>query len=74
MVGTPWLPQPDRNLGELAMNLVRIALAQCRQTANLDIDEATQAMFRFDTDACARVLFADTVQPHEYAAGSTRCA
>ena len=36
-------------------------------TANLDIDQATQAMFRFDTDGCARVLFADTVQPHEYA-------
>ena len=38
--------------------------------ANIDIDEATQAMFRFDTDGCARVLFGDTVQPHEYAATS----
>lgn len=42
-------------------------------TANLDIDVATQAMFRFDTDGCARVLFADTVEPHEYAAGRTEC-
>jgi hypothetical protein len=28
-------------------------------------------MFRFDTDGCARVRFADTVEPHEYATGRT---
>ena len=36
--------------------------------AQIDIALATRAMFRFDTDGCARVLFADTVQPQEYAA------
>jgi predicted amidohydrolase len=35
--------------------------------ADLDIDRATQAMFRFDRDGCAEMLFADTVQRHEYA-------
>jgi len=35
--------------------------------ADLDIDQATQAMFRFDTEGCAKMLFADTVQRHEYA-------
>jgi predicted amidohydrolase len=35
--------------------------------ADIDIDLATQAMFKFDTDGCARVLFADTVAPEEYA-------
>ena len=34
--------------------------------ADIDIDQATQAMFKFDTDGCARVLFADTVQRREY--------
>lgn len=34
--------------------------------ADVDISLATQAMYRFDTDGCARVLFADTVGPHEY--------
>lgn len=34
--------------------------------ADLDIDLATQAMFKFDTDGCAKVLFADTVAPVEY--------
>jgi hypothetical protein len=29
-------------------------------------------MFRFDTDGCARVLFADTVEPHEYASVSQK--
>jgi hypothetical protein len=24
-------------------------------------------MFKFDTQGCARMLFADTVAPHEYA-------
>lgn len=43
--------------------------------ADLDIDQATRAMFEFGSAAsasssgCARVLFADTVQPQEYAAG-----
>ena len=35
--------------------------------ADIDIDLATHAMFKFDTDGCARVLFADTVAPDEYA-------
>lgn len=35
--------------------------------ADLDIDLATRAMFKFDTDGCATVLFADTVQRAEYA-------
>lgn len=34
--------------------------------ADLDIDLATQAMFKFDADGCAKVLFADTVAPEEY--------
>lgn len=36
--------------------------------ADIDIDLATQAMFKFDTDGCARVLFGETVKRHEYAA------
>lgn len=35
--------------------------------ADLDIDLATQAMFKFDTDGCAQVLFSDTVGREEYA-------
>jgi predicted amidohydrolase len=35
--------------------------------ADIDIDQATQAMFKFDTDGCARVLFHDTVTRGEYA-------
>lgn len=35
---------------------------------DLDIDLATQAMFKFDTEGCAEVLFADTVRREEYAA------
>ena len=34
--------------------------------ADLDIDLATRAMFKFETDGCAKVLFADTVAPEEY--------
>jgi predicted amidohydrolase len=34
--------------------------------SDIDIDLATQAMFKFDTDGCARVLFADTVARSEY--------
>jgi ribosomal-protein-alanine N-acetyltransferase len=36
--------------------------------ADLDIDRATRAMFNFDRDGCADMLFAGTVQPQEYAA------
>lgn len=35
--------------------------------ADLDIELATQAMFKFDVDGCAQVLFSDTVRPEEYA-------
>ena len=35
--------------------------------ADIDISRATQAMFKFDTDGCAKVLFADTVARGEYA-------
>jgi predicted amidohydrolase len=35
--------------------------------ADLDVDLATRAMFNYDTDGCATVLFADTVARHEYA-------
>jgi predicted amidohydrolase len=38
--------------------------------ADLDLDLATRAMFNYDTDGCAKVLFADTVQRHEYAGSS----
>jgi ribosomal-protein-alanine N-acetyltransferase len=35
--------------------------------ADIDIDRATRAMFNFDLDGCAQVLFADTVKREEYA-------
>jgi predicted amidohydrolase len=35
--------------------------------ADLDIDLATRAMFQFEIDGCAEVLFSDTVRPNEYA-------
>jgi predicted amidohydrolase len=35
--------------------------------ADLDIARATQAMFRYDLEGCAELLFADTVKPEEYA-------
>ena len=35
--------------------------------ANLDVDRATRAMYRFDLDGCAEVLFAGTVRREEYA-------
>jgi hypothetical protein len=38
-------------------------------TADIDLDQATRAMFNFDVDGCARVLFADTVRREEYASG-----
>lgn len=40
--------------------------------SDLDIDRATRAMFLYDLDGCADVLFAGSVQPQEYAAASTR--
>lgn len=40
--------------------------------ADVDVAQATQAMFHFDTLGCAPMLFAETVQPHEFAtAGPT---
>lgn len=35
--------------------------------ADLDVDRATRAMYNFDRDGCAEVLFADTVRREEYA-------
>jgi ribosomal-protein-alanine N-acetyltransferase len=35
--------------------------------ADIDIDRATQAMFRYDLEGCAELLFADTVRKEEYA-------
>jgi ribosomal-protein-alanine N-acetyltransferase len=35
---------------------------------DIDVDLATQAMFKYDLEACAEILFADTVQRDEYAA------
>lgn len=47
------------------------AQAELRQeqlvVADIDVDLATQAMFKFDLEGCARMLFADTVQRKEYA-------
>jgi predicted amidohydrolase len=40
--------------------------------ADVDIDRATQAMFRYDLEGCAELLFADTVAPAEYAAALVR--
>ena len=34
---------------------------------DIDIDQATRAMFRYDRDACAELLFADTVRREEFA-------
>ncbi len=35
-------------------------------TAEIDIDRATQAMFHFDLESCAEVLFGDTVDREEF--------
>jgi predicted amidohydrolase len=35
---------------------------------DIDIDKATQAMFKYDLEACAPILFADTVERDEFAA------
>ncbi|MCC7193437.1 MAG: carbon-nitrogen hydrolase family protein [Phycisphaeraceae bacterium] len=34
--------------------------------SEIDIDRATQAMFRFDRDGCGEMLFGDAVKPTEY--------
>lgn len=34
--------------------------------AEIDIDQATRAMFEYDMEACARLLFADTVKRDEF--------
>jgi ribosomal-protein-alanine N-acetyltransferase len=36
--------------------------------ADIDIDRATRAMFRYDLEGCAELLFADTVRREEFAA------
>jgi predicted amidohydrolase len=36
--------------------------------ADIDVDRATRAMFAFDLDGAAEVLFGETVKPDEYAA------
>jgi predicted amidohydrolase len=36
--------------------------------ADIDTDLATQAMFKFDMEGCAKILFADTVSKQEYVA------
>lgn len=38
----------------------------------IDVDRATRAMFRFDLEDCADLLFADTVKRDEYAAALPR--
>lgn len=40
--------------------------------AEIDIDRATRAMFNYDLEACAELLFADTVKREEYAAALPR--
>lgn len=40
--------------------------------ADIDIDLATRAMFQYDLDGCAKMLFADTVAPAEYATAGPR--
>jgi len=35
--------------------------------ADIDVDRATRAMFRYDLEACAELLFANTVRREEYA-------
>ena len=34
--------------------------------ADIDIDKATRAMFNFDMEGCAELLFADTVKKEEF--------
>lgn len=40
--------------------------------ADIDIDRATRAMFRYDLEGCAEILFGDTVKPDEYAEAMKR--
>jgi predicted amidohydrolase len=35
--------------------------------ADVNVDRATRAMFRYDLEGCAELLFADTVRQEEYA-------
>lgn len=39
--------------------------------ADMDVERATRAMYRFDLDGCAEVLFAGTVRSEEFAAART---
>ena len=56
----------------VAPNGVIEAQAELRReellVADIDIDRATRAMFNYDLEACAEMLFADTVARDEYAA------
>ncbi len=40
--------------------------------ADIDVDLATQAMFKFDMDGCAKALFGESVKPEEYASAKGR--
>ncbi len=42
--------------------------------AELDIDRATRAMFKFDKEGCAEILFGDTVRADEYATAGSMSA
>ena len=50
-----------------------VVAAQCEMKReellihDIDVDRATRAMFNYDLEGCADVLFADTVRPDEYA-------
>jgi predicted amidohydrolase len=54
------------------------ARAELRQeqllAAEIDVGRATRAMYRFDRDGCAEVLFAGTVRPEEYDAARAPAA
>jgi predicted amidohydrolase len=41
-------------------------------TAEIDVDQATRAMFNYDLEGCAPLLFGQTVQREEYQRGLTR--
>ena len=51
------------------------AQAELRQpqllAADIDVERATRAMFNYDLDGCAEVLFADTVKAEEYDSART---
>ena len=48
-----------------------VAQAELKQeqlvVADVDLDKATHAMFKFDMGGCAEMLFGDVVAPEEYA-------